>query len=709
MATPVFERNQPVLLQGGDRPDTNPSIEPPRPRESWFGFTATLIATVIAALWIGGAAAWFWGYFGPKGLLALDIQQIALFSVATFLPPVLFLAVAWTIARSHAMGLATEALVDATDRLFTADETASRTAQRLGRAVRRELDAFNAGLDGAFSRMRALESAMENQIAALDEVSARAEVRGESVASRLTKERERIDIATGSLSDAAARAGETVVSRLTQERERLGAVAETLTDAAARASETVAGRAAQLKASLETAETSLKAAGQTLDAQAADFRAAASAAAEAPRLAAVELDRQAKSIESVSEATMARAEFILGRHERHRASMNDLLVKLKEESASFENMVGRECAAMGRAIDALGGEAQKFETITGSTERHLEQLVDKTSTQASQLTQSIMREAERLKEASDAANATLARLADSLRDASAGARTLIGETANQAKNDAHALVGEAMAECEKLLRTSGELSARAHETRAALASVAEEAQRHLSTLPGIAQQEAQRIRQMVRNETEEMLDISARTLSTIRARTMAKPVSEVLPEEQTVEERERESLFGLARKLTGRQKPKSRAGSEEPKAWEMSKLLAAVETSETRAKEFKPSTAAALGALETALADMAVDLNGIAGDEGPSNEDWRSYLAGDRGIFARRFASAIDANTVDRIAELYREDSKFRDAADLYISEFETLLARAREGDGGGLLTPTILSADTGKIYLAVAYALGRL
>lgn len=706
MATPVFERNQPIPLAGGEA--TSPELLSFRPRNSRFGIVAMFVASVFAALWVGGAVAYVWGYFGLRGLSALDIQGASLLVIATFVPAFLFLAVSWALSRGHAMGLATEALVDATDRLFSADETAARTAARLGRAVRKELDAFNAGLDGAFTRMRALESALKTQIGALDEVSARAEVRGESVAARLSKERERIDIVTGSLSDAASRAGEAVAQRLVQERERIEAVAESLTDAAERASETVAGRAAQLRASMETAETSLKVAGQTLDAQAADFRTAASSAAEAPRLAAVELDRQAKAIESVSEATMARAEFILGRHERQRTVMNDLLIKLKEEGASFESAVGRESATMTRAIEALSGEAHKFETVTGSAERHIEQLIVSISTQASQLTQNLNHEAERLKEAGDAATGTLSRLATSVREASTSARMLIGETTNQAKNDAHSLVGEAMAECERLLRTSGELSAKAIETRAALASVADEAQRHLLSLPGIAQQEAQRIRQMVRNETEEMLDISARTLSTIRARTTAKAAPDAPITEPTREEREREGMFGLARKLTGRQKPKPSASNDDNK-WEMSKLLAAVESNEKNAKEFKPSTAAALGALEAALADMAVDLGSITGDTAPSNDDWRLYLAGDRGVFARRLASAIDGNTVDRITELYREDTKFREAADLYINEFEALLTRAREGDGGGLLTPTILSADTGKIYLAIAYALGRL
>lgn len=679
MVTPQFERNQPVLIQTGDAAAAAPEAKPAQPlRASRFGVVAMFAAGILAALWTGATAAYLWGYFGPQGLSHLDIQQVALFAIATLVPSALFLASAWALARGHAMGLAAAALVDATDRLFTADETASRTTAKLSRAVRRELDALNAGLDGAFNRMRALELVLENQIAALDQAGARAEVRGEAVASRLTQERERIDAVSGSLADAAARA-----------------------------SETVAGRAAQLKASMETAESSLKTAAQTLDAQAGEFRAAASAAAEAPRQAAIELDRQAKAIESVSDASMARAEFVLGRQERHRAAMNDLLVRLKEESGAFEAALGRERAAMAQAIEQLGGEAQKFETVTGQAERHLEHIMSNAATRAGQLTQSFTREAERLKESSEAAHATLVKLLDALREASAGAQTLIGETAGQAKTDARALVGEAMAECERLLRTSGELSAQANDIRRTLAGAVEDVEKHLLSLPGVAQQEAQRVRAMVRSETEEILDLSARTLSTIHARTAPRPVfnPRALPEAEI--EPERQGLFGMARKLTSRPRQKPR-GDAEPKAWEMSKLLAAVETGENR-RELKPSTAAAMGALEAALADLAVDLDAIAGDTPPGEEDWRAYLAGDRAVFARRLAGAIDSETVDRVAALYREDTRFRDAANIYLSEFESLLARAREGDGGGLLTPTILSADTGKIYLAIAYSLGRL
>jgi cytochrome P450 len=140
----------------------------------------------------------------------------------------------------------------------------------------------------------------------------------------------------------------------------------------------------------------------------------------------------------------------------------------------------------------------------------------------------------------------------------------------------------------------------------------------------------------------------------------------------------------------------------------MSTLLAAAETSEAR-KDLRPATAAALGALQAALSDMAVDLDAIAADSGPQEDEWRRYLAGDRAVFARKLAAVIDTDAVHRIATLYRENARFRDSANTYMQEFEAMLTRARDGDGGGLLASSILSADTGKIYLAIAYALGRL
>jgi hypothetical protein len=180
-------------------------------------------------------------------------------------------------------------------------------------------------------------------------------------------------------------------------------------------------------------------------------------------------------------------------------------------------------------------------------------------------------------------------------------------------------------------------------------------------------------------------------------------------------EPEPEGLKGLARKLTTRKpadkpaRPVDNKGDH--KGWEMKTLLAAAEQ-ESEIRLPRPvsglDTAATLGALELALADMAIDLSALDTTE-PSDEDWKRYLAGDRAIFARRLSGTIDDSAVDRVTTLYRDDKRFHDAADAYLAEFETLLAQARQGDGGGLLTSTLLSADTGKVYLAIAYALGRL
>jgi hypothetical protein len=448
--------------------------------------------------------------------------------------------------------------------------------------------------------------------------------------------------------------------------------------------------------------------------QAAGFRAAITQAAESPLEAAKSLEVQASRIENVSDAAMSRAEFVLARQEKHRAQMSELVEKLKMEGENFETALSQQRTGMEGAIRILGGEAKKFEMVTGDAERHLETIMSNAASRAAQLTQAFAREAEHLKETSEAASQVLASLATAVKDAGEGAQTLIGESAAQAKHDARLLVGEAMAECDRLLRTAGEMSAEAAKIRTLLSDTSRDLEKHLLRLPGLAQEEARRVRQMVSAETEQILDLSARALSTVRARTTGKftPPDQGGPMKPQPEP-ESDGLKGLARKLTSR-KPAEKSGRPEGgQNWEMKTLLAAVDESDLqipppRMERAGVETAATLGALQLALADMAIDLSQLDERE-PGDDDWKRYLAGDRAVFARRLADAIDDTAVDRITTLYRDDKRFHDAADAYLAEFGTLLNQAKQGDGGGILTSTLLSSDTGKVYLAIAYALGRL
>jgi len=862
-------------------PEKLPEVQP---RKSRFALVAWLFAAVASLFWIGAGGAYLWGFLGLTGFLALGPGQIALAAAAMLLPPLFFISIAAAFSFAHRMGRSNEAFQEATRQLFAVDETVSRTAGRLGRSVRREIDALNSGLDGAFGRLRSLETALENQIAALDEAGARAGVRGEAVAALLSQERQRLEILSGHLTDTASRAAEIVTnqsaelkttidgaegslrdtartlsghfvevaaratdvmadrsaemrasidsaeatlretgkvlsvhfidaaaratgviadraiqmqSAISEADESLKGTAQSLSthfiDAAARATdvmadrsaqmkatidgaeqalkttaqtmsdqfaeaasrasqtlasrsaqlkasidtaeaslqamtqnlserftgaatgatELVAGRAAQLKTTIETAEGTLKMAGQSLDVQTAKFRATAQAAADAPLTAALELDGRVKKIEEVAEATLSRAEFVLARQEKQRAAMSELLAKLKEEGVAFETALTGQRASMEAAIVAVGEETKRFESVTGDAGQHLDAIMANAATRASQLTQAFGLEAAKLKEASDSANALLTGLTTALRDAGTGAQALIGQSSAQAKQDAHALVGEAMAQCDKLLRAAGEMGAQAGRIRETLNKTIEDVEKHLTRLPTVAQGEAQRVRHMVQTETDQILDLSARAISTIHARNLQGRPAQQQPSAAQPETAEGDGLKGLARKLTQRPKRSGdlRGDSGKPAdgKWEMKQLLAAAD-GDHATRELGGGTAAAMGALQLVLADMAVDLEAIDTNSRPGNEDWRRYLAGDRAVFARRLAGAIDERTVDRITALYRDDQRFHASAEAYLSEFESLLARARDGDGGGgLLASSILSADTGKIYLAIAYALGRL
>jgi len=681
-AKPVSLPTQPIgqMHDGAPERERIHEAEPVRGRGVGGGL---IFALTLSAFWIGAAGAYLWGYFGPQGLLALGPHILAFVAVATFLPPFLFVATALALSRASAMARSAEKLVAASKSMMAVDDTAVHGTQRVGRAVRRELDALNSGLDGAFSRMRALETALEDRVAQLEEAGARAGVKADVIATRLREEREHIEDLAGVLEEAVNRA-----------------------------SETFAGRVAQLKAMIEATSGELKSAGQTLDVQSAQFREAAEKAAAAPQNAAVELDRQAKRIETAADGAVARAEFVLARQERQRTAMNELLNKLKEESQAFDTALESQRGAIERAAQMLASEATRLDELAEQGLRRVDAAMANAGPRTMQLAASFGREADRLKETAESAAGTVSRLTDALREASASAQALIAESTADAKRRAKDFVGEAMGECDRLLHAAATVAEEAEKARAALSKAAGEAEQHIMSLPNVAAQEAERVRETMRSETEQMLEATSRTLATLHARSPGQRRALPVQEETTPhEEPPPESLRSLARRITG---PKRKGGNEErgKATFELSQVLAAADLSDVKLQTglqgLRANASMALAALEAALADLAIDLGSLTGDSADPVL-WRRYLDGDRGAFARKLAHAIGPDIVDRIAGLYRDDPKFRDSANAYLKEFEVMLSHARDGDNDGLLASTLLTSDTGKIYLTVAYALGRL
>lgn len=108
------------------------------------------------------------------------------------------------------------------------------------------------------------------------------------------------------------------------------------------------------------------------------------------------------------------------------------------------------------------------------------------------------------------------------------------------------------------------------------------------------------------------------------------------------------------------------------------------------------------------LQAMAIDLSRFLEDD-PPLDLLRRYRNGERNVFARRLASVLGAEHARLIARKYQEDSEFRDTVDRYIQQFEALLEQTARSDRENVLVETYLTSQTGKVYVTLASAIGRL
>ena len=115
----------------------------------------------------------------------------------------------------------------------------------------------------------------------------------------------------------------------------------------------------------------------------------------------------------------------------------------------------------------------------------------------------------------------------------------------------------------------------------------------------------------------------------------------------------------------------------------------------------------ALHIIET-LNSLSIDL-ARALDHEPPVDLWRRYQKGERNVFTRRLYTIRGQHVFDEIQGRYGRETEFKKDVDRYINDFEKLIKSVAGSDRENMLADTYLTSETGKVYLMLAHASGRL
>jgi len=147
--------------------------------------------------------------------------------------------------------------------------------------------------------------------------------------------------------------------------------------------------------------------------------------------------------------------------------------------------------------------------------------------------------------------------------------------------------------------------------------------------------------------------------------------------------------------------------------WSVSELVTNAEAPTYDAPTRRPDPYAARGGYapqpQGAAQSLRLDEIARALDHRTAAEVWQRFRAGERGVLGRHLYSLDGQATFDEISRRYDRDPEFHATVDRYIGDFERLLQEAEQNDPDGRMLQNYMTSETGRVYLLLAHASGRL
>ena len=684
--------------------------------------------------WLAVGSLLAWAMLSPEiarigFVAALGSPTMIIVAVTIFLPIALFWFLAMLAWRAQELKLMSAAMTEVAVRLAEPDRAAEQSAASLGQAVRRQVSFMNEAISRALGRAGELEGLVHNEVSSLEKAYAENENKIRGLIQELAGERHALVSTTDKVSETLKAMGSevpTLIDKLSQQQIKLSRIIEgagqnlialenQLATASGGLENTLANRTQQLQAVLDdytvALDATLASRAEALDIQLLE-RTRALDAAFAERLAHFD-DAMMRSTAAIDGAVNDRARALSHAMEHHVRSLSDTLGQhanqLDESMMHGLDAVRRTSDSVTRqsltAIEGLSGQADLLKRVS-------ENLVHQMSGVSSQ-GQTIAQAASMLETANMRIDSTLQRrhgeLSETLQRLSGKAdqidqvmhsysRTMQGTMADteerarsvteQIAQDAVAHSQAAAAELERLRSQTDAQAARAlDEMRAKVSGVSQEMQemsQHLGSIrseaeriPAAARESAQNMRGALNDQLRALEHLTSLSARERRDITPPEPIMPASPVSLS-------AAFAAQRTEPNLPVPLSNGDDR----WSLGDLLARASREDSAinianiARALDPTTAAAI---------------------------WSRFRTGQRGIMVRSIYTNEGRPLFDEISARYRTDMDFRRVVDRFLVDFEWLVRDIEQKDASGRSVQSHLISDSGRVYLFLAHASGRL
>ncbi len=685
-------------------------------------------------------------------LLDVLTRPTTIGAVAVMLAPI---ALIWFLAllawRAQELRLMSSAMTEVALRLAEPDRMAEQSIAALGQSVRRQVSAMNDAISRAIGRAGELEVLVHNEVSALERSYDENENRIRNLIDELVSEREALSSGSDRIADTLKGVGQQIsenifqagaqvaeelsdrgnvlqsslsmisqrvgselpvlLEKLSREQGKLAEVVVTATTNLDQLQEALDDRTTRLDSSLgmrtkqlqgllqdysttidgaiaehaDTLSTRLGQLTQTIENTNAHIEDVLAGRTDALDAALVE---RTKAIDTAFATRMAEIDESI---ERSSLAVESAISRgLKSVEAAVAQGASVVDGAIGNRVDLLRSALERHASAMGTTLRQQSEQLEATLVQG---LEAMRRNTDTITQQSAQTVSGLSTQGRMLKDVSEGLLNQLGGLVDRFDQQ-----NRVVTQVSTALETShGRLSVTSREMTGQLGKLAQDinsmtanVQAHLTQLPAAARESASGVRLALQDQIRALDQLSnvSREQRTLR---------DVMPaENDELALRRAPQSNLLAPPLPPIASPMASSGRD---GWSLGDLLA-------RASRDEAETAAPVAPARPA----GIDLGAIAAAIDPMSAAtaWARHRIGERGVINRSIYTLSGQQTFDQIANRMRSDADFRSMAERYIADFERVLAQAEQRDptGGALLSQ--MQTETGRVFLLLAHASGR-